>query len=424
MRQPGAAPRPRWSAVPINHAPAPGSSVGRKGLVARRAALAIAVAWSLMPAGPARAEGGGAAVVAVLGYHGSRLADEVKRELESSMFEVLSAEVGARRWQDVARTVDGGRLMRGVAVDENDRALTVYTRSPGRDTVEVRLVLSVDPADRMARRHACLSTVELLHALSGSETDLGPSVADIGASHAEGTGTRNEPRAGSASGPARAGTAPGPATATGEARPVTTPAASTSGTASRGSSAPGVTSPAPPEPPPIPPELAWQLGAAATFGVETNGGGPTSHLQLLGRIPATPHLALGARVLWPLLATQSRSGDSEVRAWSFGAAASLQYTLAPRRRLQPFFGLGVGVRLGITEITSTAQIQNNQVFPISGTLGFEAGVRYSLTQLVQVFFELNAARAWLVLPRHIDEVGRAAADGESARASVGVLFTS
>ena len=129
-------------------------------------------------------------------------------------------------------------------------------------------------------------------------------------------------------------------------------------------------------------------------------------------------------MLWPLLATTSRNNSNDVRAWSFGAAATFDYTFAPRRRLQPYVGLGVGARLGIIEVMSTTASQSNQSFPVSGTLGIETGVRYSLAPLVQVFFELSAARAWLIVPRRGDDLARGAADGESARASVGVLFTS
>ena len=50
------------------------------------------------------------------------------------------------------------------AVEPSDRTLTVYTRSLGAGKTDVRLVLSVDHTDRMARRHACLSVVEFLHA--------------------------------------------------------------------------------------------------------------------------------------------------------------------------------------------------------------------------------------------------------------------
>jgi len=397
----------------------------------RRLSVVAAIGAVLASPRSGRAGDGPATVVAVLGYHGSRLADEVKRELESSRFEVLSAEIGTRRWQDVARAVDGGRLMRGVVVDENDRALTVYTRSPKKSDVDTRLVLSVDPADRMARRHACLSAVEFLHALGATEGVLGLGPDDLGTLRTRGSGAPDA-AGGSAGGPrgsptpASRGAQPSSAGAgPAEARPA--------GLVADVAGGPAHASPTPGPPPSqeAPSDLAagasdlgWQLGTAATFGVETGGGGPTSHLQFVGRIPATPHLALGARVLWPLLATSSRNSTSDVRAWSFGAAATFDYTFAPRRRLQPYIGLGVGARLGIIEVTSTTASQSNQLFPVSGTLGIETGVRYSLAPLVQVFFELSAARAWLIVPRRGDDLARGAADGESARASVGVLFTS
>jgi hypothetical protein len=161
-----------------------------------------------------------------------------------------------------------------------------------------------------------------------------------------------------------------------------------------------------------------------TFDLETHGGGPTSHLQFLGRIPATPHLALCVSALWPLLASQSRRDGNDVRGWTFGALASLQYTLTPRRRLQPYVGLGLGARLGLTETTPMTASQSRESFTVSGTLGVEAGVRTSLGPLLQLFFELSAARAWSIPPERDDDIGRAAANGESARATVGVLFES
>src|SRR5207253_10131449 len=62
-------------------------AVGRR-LFARAAAITAALLAAILAAlvspRSARAGDGAATVVAVLGYHGSRLADEVKRELESS----------------------------------------------------------------------------------------------------------------------------------------------------------------------------------------------------------------------------------------------------------------------------------------------------------------------------------------------------
>jgi opacity protein-like surface antigen len=173
-----------------------------------------------------------------------------------------------------------------------------------------------------------------------------------------------------------------------------------------------------------PHDSGWQIGAGATFGVETNGAGPTSHLQFIGRIQATPHLALCARTLWPLLATEGRSNGNDVRAWSFGVGFSPQYTFAPRRRLRPYVGVGPGVRLGIAETSSMGALQSQVGFTFSVTLGIEAGVRYALSPLVQVFFEVAAARAWLIPPHEPTDSSRAAANGESARATVGVLFES
>jgi outer membrane protein with beta-barrel domain len=404
----------------------------RPAAVAVHVLAALIAAVIVCAAVSARAEDGPPSVVAVLGFHGSRLADEIKRELESSRFEVLSAELGARRWQDAAREVDAGRLTRGVAIDAEDRTLTVYTRVAGQAGVTVRLVLSVNPGDRMARRHACVSAVELLHALSENEGEpaldppglrngtsvRGAAPASPGSRPSTTPGEKARPGDTASAGGAAAtgGALPRPSVARAtNAGPI--PSAVPDGPGSSGSSAALDLNLAPRE-------SGWQLGAGATFGVETNGGGPTSHLQFIGRIQATPHLALCARALWPLLATEGRNGGDDFRAWSFGVGVSPQYTFSPRRRLRPYVGLGPGARLGITETSLMGALQSQVVFTFSVTLGIEAGVRYALSPLVQVFFELASARAWLLPPHEATDSGRAAANGESARATVGVLFES
>ena len=360
--------------------------------------LSIALVLALAGEHAARADGSISKVVAVLAPHESRLADEIRRELESSKFEVLSADLGGRPWQDVARVVDGGRLLRGVAVEPSDRTLTVYTRPLGAHEVDVRLVLSVDPADRMARRHACLSVVEFLHALSES---------DPGAA-AEG-GRPSAPR-----GAARAGSAaPGPASGGVAASPPPTTVQATGGVPPAGT------------PPPLPRASNWQLGVGTTFDLETGAGEPTSHLQFLARFPLGQHLSLCGRILWPLLAAQYRTGDSDIRSWTFVTSASLQYALAPSHRLRPYFGLALGARLGLAENTPLSAPQSGQSLSISGTFGIEVGVRYSIRPLLEVFFQLEAARSWLIPPPDkgdvpIDNAG----DGEAARASIGITFES
>jgi hypothetical protein len=362
----------------------------RRGI--RKLVTVVALAMGLLgPLPRARAEGA-AQVVAVLATHESRLADEIKRELESSKFEVLSAEIGGRRWQDAAREVDGGHLLRGVVVEQNDRTITVYTRQPASSSVETRLVLSVDPADRMARRHAALSVVEFLHALGqGTQAPLADSDGAIGA--------------------VRGGTL----SRSGTLEPTRTH--------SPASGAP--TSPLLPlVAPGAPPRPGWQIGTGTSFDIETNSGGPTSHLQFLGLVPFSAHVAVCARVLWPLLAAQTRFAGSDVRAWTFLVAGSLQYNFRPGGRLRPFLGIGVGTRLGLTETTAVSSTQSGQTLTTSATLGVEAGVRYSLGPVLQVFFELGAARAWLIPPVNMLNYERAAANGESARASVGLMFES
>jgi hypothetical protein len=342
----------------------------------------VALGFSLLTGVPRAFADGSATVVAVLAPHESRLADEIKRELESSKFEVLSAEVGARRWQDAAREVDGGRLVRGVVVEQNDQTITVYTRKPAASTVETRLVLSVDPADRMARRHAALSVVEFLHVLGQS----------AGAMPTDGDETLGARR------PARAA----------GAEPTRVPAAGGEAVTPVPALRPG-----------------WQIGAGTSFDVETNSGGPTSHLQFIGIIPFSAHVAFCGRALWPLLAAQTRYNGSDLRSWTFGVAGSLQYSFRPDHRLRPFLGIGVGTRFGLTETNSSmSSSQSGQTLTTSATLGVEGGVRYALGPFLQLFLELGASRAFLIPPVEMVNYERAAADGESAHAAVGVMFES
>jgi len=362
----------------------------------------------------ARADGPSAEVVAVLASHDSRLADEIRRELASSRFEVLSADLGGRRWQDVARLVDGGRLSRGVAVEPNDRTLTVYTRPPGGDTVDARLVLSVDPADRMARRHACLSIVEFLHALG--ETDLGATSEAAQPPAASGTtkGTKTTTRTVSATGQPTPITRPASSAGTGAPPPVP----------STGATAPITTAIAPAGPLPAR-NGGWQLGVATSFDVETGSGEPTSHLQFLARFPLGRHVFLAGRILWPLLAAQYRTAANDIGSWTFGTGLSLQYAFAPGARLRPYLGLGIGARFGLTETTPLAAAQSDQSLKVSGTFGIEVGVRYAVRPMLEVFFQLEAARNWLIPPPDENDLGRDnAANGEVARASIGITFES
>ena len=360
-----------------------------------------------LAAAEARADGPSAEVVAVLAPHDSRLAEEIRRELESSKFEVLSADLGGRRWQDAARLVDGGRLLRGVAVEPNDRTLTVYTRPSGGKTVDVRLVLSVDPADRMARRHACLSVVEFLHALS--ESDPGASSGEV-APTSPGATTATTAVAAANGKPAKPEAAGPSAGTTSASPPVNAPALAGTSLAA---------------PPATLRTGGWQLGVATTFDLETGAGEPTSHLQFLARFPLGRHVFLAGRILWPLLAAQHRTADNDVRSWTFGTGVSLQYAFAPGARVRPYLGLGIGARFALAETTPLAAAQSDQSLNTSGTFGIELGVRYAVRPLMEVFLQVEAARNWLIPPPDAgDTTTENGANGEVARASIGITFES
>jgi len=166
---------------------------------------------------------------------------------------------------------------------------------------------------------------------------------------------------------------------------------------------------------------------AGTAGATSETGSPgVDAMAVAVAVPRRVLLTAKATLFeQPLLAAQTRYEGSDVRSWTFGVAASLQYTFRPDRRLRPFLGMGVGTRLGLTETTSSMSTsQGGQTLTTSATLGVEGGIRYSLGPFLQVFFELGAARAFLIPPVDMVNYERAAADGESAHAAVGVMFES
>jgi len=167
----------------------------------------------------------------------------------------------------------------------------------------------------------------------------------------------------------------------------------------------------------------WQLGVGSTLNLEAAPGGPTGHLQFLWYLPLEWRLALCLRALWPVLGGQFRTEGSDVRVWNFGGAVSLQYLFETGgTRLQPFVGAALGARVALTESTPANALQSRETFTPSLNLGADAGVRYSLSTLVQLFFEAGVLHGWLVPGINRTDYEEKAANSDSLHTSFGVLF--
>jgi len=342
--------------------------------------------------------------VGVLAPRGSRLADDLRRELESSRFAAVAVESDvAPDWPDQLKRPATDGFQHGVAVEEQAGRLTLFSRVPGSNGIQIRLVLPVDPSDRLARRRACLGIVEYLHALVENESPAsGDPLGSRWAPPRPGASVqvRPPPPAGAA-----AAEPPGPSVVASPRFRV---------------------GPSESVPPPHPPSFAAtssSLGIGSTLDLGTGTPMLTSHLQLTWRLPLDSHFAICMRALWPVLGAQFRSGADDVRMWTFGAGASLQYTFAEApARLFPFAGFSVGSSVALTEATSADATQGRQALTPNASVGLDIGLLYALAPSVQLFLELGAARGWLLFMHDRTEYERAVADSRSVHAAFGALF--
>ena len=372
------------------------------------AGLVLAGLWLVAVAGVAsgdeRTACAAPVAVGVLAPRGSRLADDVRRELESSRFATLAVESEpGHDWRDQLKRLPADGFQHGVAVEEESGRLTLFSRVPGSEAVQIRLVLPVDSSDRLARRRACLGIVEYLHALVENESPAS-----------------GEPLGGRW----------GPPGAGASARPRPTPPAGATGTEHPDPSL--VAEPRPRSGPsesisqPRPslfPATSSSLGIGSTLDMGTGIPVLTSHLQLVWRRPLDSRVAISMRALWPVLGAQFRSGADDIRMWTFGVGASLQYTFAETPgRLLPFAGFAVGSSVALTEATSTDAAQGRQALTPNASVGLDIGLLYALGASAQLFFELGAARGWLLFMHDRTEYERAVANSRSVHAAFGALF--
>jgi hypothetical protein len=361
------------------------------------------------------------AAITVAAPTGSRLAEELKRELEISAFTVVEVVVGpdwatGHDWREQAQALVSTEHPRVVALRADDKQLIVLSRAGSVDGIRSSFDLQLDPDDRSTRRRACLSVVEYLRVLNEGDgrAAVGPASAPAPARPAAPVRTP-APAPPSAPAPAPAPAPPSasaPASEAGGWRTMTE--------IDDGSPPPAMDAPSSPAAQRTQP---WTMGVGTTLDVSSMGGKPAGHVQFLWYFPLRARLSLRTRVQWPVLGADFRAGDTEVRMWTFGAAMGVQYsfTEAPAR-WRPFLGLAVGNRIGLTEASSSTGPQGRTAVTPSANLGVEGGVRYVLGSRAQIFCELEITRDWLEPTTNRLDYEKAAANALSLHSSLGVLF--
>ncbi|MBC8133312.1 MAG: hypothetical protein H7X95_10060, partial [Deltaproteobacteria bacterium] len=153
------------------------------GPVIRLALVCIAVLLPSVTEGVASAE---TVTVDLLAPRGSRLAEDLRRELGASGFVVVYVEAttGGGDWEMDVRRLPGNQSRRGVVVWTGEERMTVFTRMGASDTIKTHFEQHVGPSrDRLARRRACLGAVEYLRVLSETvpnSVDPAPGLGTIG----------------------------------------------------------------------------------------------------------------------------------------------------------------------------------------------------------------------------------------------------
>jgi hypothetical protein len=379
----------------------------------RRVLAAGAVLAALLAAGERR---GAAAptVVSLTGPAGSRLADELARELTVAGLAVARAEVEV----DAARATIANGVSYGLVVTATEETVVLLARRAPGGAIQTRIEMNVDPRDRLARRRACLAAVEYLRVLTDA-THLEPREAR--------TPAATEPATAGGVVAARLVAAPIPPTlakTTAATTTTTTAVATTTRTAaSPGGSEPPPTVRAIRIEEPSSPRHGWALGVASMLDLSTAFGETTSHLAFLWRFPLRNHLAIRARGLWPLLGAQVHIDDRTTRAWSFGATADLQYLFGdPGGPVSPFVGASVGVRVLLSDSDEPTAPSGPSPLTPSGTLGLQAGIAWRVSGALRLLVEVEVDRDRRMTIGSPSPEARMIADATSLHSSVGALF--
>jgi hypothetical protein len=379
---------------------APVRSCAASGGSARVAALVSAVAAAtlgpiLILEGTASARGD---LVGVIAIPGSRLALELKHELEAARLVAIALGATGDDWIVAATDLKNVPFLQGVVVGANDRWMVVFARDGDSGGIQVHLELRFDPKDRPARRRACLAVVESLRVLADRTPGRAAMFVVPGA--AAGASASIAAAAASTAAAPRAAAAPGAAVAPAEA--VAAVAADT--IAARSERQPGL------------------LGVGTMLDLDATLGQPMGHLQFIWHLPLGARFAFRAQVLWPVMGSQLQAAGSDVRMWTFGASAGVQYSLRePNVRLRPFVGLAIGSQLLLTDAGRGDADRSRAPLRPGETAGLQAGARFALVSRVQLFSEIEATRNWLQMSNASRDAG-SATNSFSFHVSSGVMF--
>ena len=345
----------------------------------------------------AAAAGGGAferaakatdTAVAIIAPKGSRLADDIGRELALSGFTVLMVArvTAARDMMDRARLLLSAELPLAVVVRADERQVLVVSRSPT-SGIQAGFDLRLDSDDGLTRRRACLTVVEYLRVLGQGPGPVGE--------HA-------------LSGPRDAEAR--------EARGTPSVHATASALVALPLGAPSIDEQSPRVP-------SRTMGIATAFDLSSTQSQPSGHLHFMWYFPLGTRLSFQARALWPILGVGFQSGSADVRMWTFGAALGLQYAFRePPARWRPLMGLVLGNSMQLTESSSALPTESRSAVTPIITVGLLGGLRYALNRRAQLLWELEVARGWLVASANRAAYETASANAFSIHASFGILF--
>ena len=396
--------------------------------------------------------------LALVAPTGSRLGDELRRELEYSALggvEVLPPERAGVEWLKGAADLVTAGWPEVVTVRTDERQLAVLSRATTAHGRTATFALNVEASDRASRRRACLTVVEYLRTLNAGTNHLGTlAQSDRAARAAADTGG-----GGPAPGPSpRApelvnATPPAPAATTGPV-PALAPGAKPVSTSSAPASAPATASPsattehdeqaprsAEARATAVPPSVvaplearatratgptdarAWNMGVTTTIDFAPPRDHPTAHLDFLWYFPIGEGWWIRARADWPLLGVSLQPNGEDLRMWTFGASVGLGHTFGPvEGRLRPYIGLAVGNRMALTDVSSQIPLQGRTFVTPSATVEGEGGVRLRLRSRAELLAALALSRDWSVLSDNAPVEARTAGNAFALHVALGVLF--
>ncbi|MES1205529.1 MAG: hypothetical protein ABUS79_06290 [Pseudomonadota bacterium] len=401
---------------------------------------ALAICWA---AGVTAGAGGvptaahaATGAVAVVATGGSRLAEEIRRELALAAFTVVMVprRPTPEDLANGARQAMGADWPFAVVVRADEREVVVVSRSPKAPGMQSRFELRLESDDHPIRRRVCLTVVELLRVmgLAGEPRPAGPGGSGQAPAVLIPEGRGVVPPATASTTPTTAPMAtPGPATtpttpstAPPTARSTTTPAARHADTAAIPATTGGAnTAGSPAFDDCFALALSPTMGVATTVDVFSAGSRPSGHVHFLWYLPLGPRASLHVRARWPVVSLGFQSGDTDVRMWTFGAALGLQHSFREASaRWRPLVGLIIGNRMLLTDASAPSPTENRSSVTPSVTAGILAGVRHTVGRRAQLLWEIEAARGWMVASANRATYETAAANAFSIHASLGVLF--